>query len=266
MAKFIGRQKQLDGLKQLMLKKVASLAVIRGRRRIGKSRLAEEFGKSFDNKYFFTGLAPEPGINAEDQRTEFKRQLYEQRIPFAPSDDWADLFTALAKHCQQQQVLIVLDEITWMGELDKTFLAKLKIIWDSHFKKNNQLILILSGSDSAWIEKNILSSTGFFGRLSYRIHLDELSLNQCNEFWGIQKDNISSYEKFKILSITGGVPRYLEEIYPELSAEENIKTLCYTEEGLLFNEFDAIFHDLFESKQDKYKQIIHSIANGNIFG
>ena len=36
---------------------------------------------------------------------------------------------------------------------------------------------------------------------------------------------ISAMEKLKILSVTGGIPRYLEEIDPSLSAEENIKKL-----------------------------------------
>lgn len=47
MTKFIGREKELESLKGLILKKSASLVVIRGRRRIGKSRLAEEFATFF---------------------------------------------------------------------------------------------------------------------------------------------------------------------------------------------------------------------------
>ena len=33
----------------------------------------------------------------------------------------------------------------------------------------------------------------------------------------------------KVLAVTGGVPRYLEEINPKLTAEENIYRLCYRE-------------------------------------
>ena len=41
--KFIGRKKELERLELLHKKNSASLVVIRGRRRIGKSRLIEEF-------------------------------------------------------------------------------------------------------------------------------------------------------------------------------------------------------------------------------
>ncbi len=263
MTKFIGRKRQLQGLMQLRKNRGASLVVLRGRRRIGKTRLAEEFSHTFEKKYFFAGLAPEPGISQADQRKEFLRQMVEQKIPCFPSDDWGDLFTQLAQHCQMGETLIVFDEITWMCMNDVTYLPKLKNAWDSQFKKNDNLVFIISGSNSAWIKRNILCSTGFYGRISYRSKLDELSLHQCNEFWGNLKDKISAYEKLKILTVTGGIPRYLEEIQPKQTAEENIYRLCFQPEGLLFNEFDDLFKDLFERRDVRYKDIIKALVDGN---
>ncbi|MBY0282087.1 MAG: hypothetical protein K2W94_08045 [Alphaproteobacteria bacterium] len=42
---FVGRKEEIQKLDFLLAKKKASLVVIRGRRRIGKSRLVEEFSK-----------------------------------------------------------------------------------------------------------------------------------------------------------------------------------------------------------------------------
>ncbi len=259
---FIGREQPLSDLLLLKKKKSASLVVIKGRRRIGKSRLAEEYAHHFKRVYTFAGLPPDDKITPEIQRNEFIRQLREQKIPSSGKQDWGDLFFDLAQYTTEGQVLIILDEITWMGSLDPTFLGKLKNAWDTHFKKNPKLILIISGSNSAWIEKNILSKTGFFGRVSYRLTLGELSLAHCAEFWGKLRKTISSYEILKVLAVTGGIPRYLEEIYPELTAEENIYKLCYKQEGILFNEFDDIFSDLFQKRGERYKSIIHAIVDG----
>ncbi len=77
MTKFIGRKKELESLKGLLQKKSSSLVVIRGRRRIGKSRLAEEYASSFSKAYILSGIPPEPGVTAEAQRAEFLRQLQE---------------------------------------------------------------------------------------------------------------------------------------------------------------------------------------------
>lgn len=263
MNQFFGREKELKGLKDLLRKKTSSLVVLRGRRRIGKSTLAEEFAKLFPTHYTFTGLPLSKNPNAKAQYKEFRRQMIEQGIPSYDANDWGDLFTILAKYTQNEKVLIVLDEITWMGSKDPDFLGKLKIAWDLHFKKNHQLILIISGSNSTWIEKNILSSTGFMGRISHRILLKELPLRVCNKFWGIKKDLISSYEKFKILALTGGVPRYLEEILLDMTAEENISRLGFANSGILFSEFDNIFSDLFNGRHRKYLSIVKCLANGS---
>jgi hypothetical protein len=77
MSLFIGRDKELTILKDQTHKRVASLVVIRGRRRIGKSRLIEEFCKPFQS-YKFMGLPPTPETTNQDQINEFLRQLCEQ--------------------------------------------------------------------------------------------------------------------------------------------------------------------------------------------
>ncbi len=259
---FFGRKRELLILQRLLTKRVASLVVIKGRRRIGKSRLAEEFGKSLKT-YTFVGLPPEENVTSQHQREEFARQMQEQlNIPGLKADDWGDLFWHLSRQTQEGRILIILDEINWMGDKDPTFLGKLKNAWDSGFKKNTELIMILSGSMSKWIEENILSSTGFLGRISVDMNLEELPLDVCNQFWHPRENMVSPYEKFKILSVTGGVPRYLEEIHPEWTAEENINVLCFEKESFLFKEFKKIFSDLFSRRSNSYLKIVNRLVQG----
>ena len=87
-----------------------------------------------------------------------------------------------------------------------------------------------------------------------------LPLNVCKEFWGMT--TVSAYEKLKVISVTGGIPRYLEEVQAQLSAEENIKRLCFTPGGLLVNEFEKIFNDLFLHKSKFYRSILLTLSNG----
>ena len=67
-----------------------------------------------------------------------------------------------------------------------------------------------------------------------------------------------------MLAVTGGIPRYLEEIHPELSAEENIKRLGFKEGGILFKEFDQIFSDLFSKRAPIYKEIVEALVEGHL--
>ncbi len=262
MKTFIGRDKELKRLKKLLNNEISHLIVVKGRRRIGKSRLLQEFGNAVGKTHIFSGLPPEKEITGQDQRNEFARQLdIHFNLKGLDTQDWGNLFWHLAQQTQTGRVLVVLDEISWMAHDDPTFLPKLKVAWDLYFKQNPKLILALCGSISTWIEKNILSSTGFMGRQSLIISLDELPLKDCTEFWNHQ-NHISAYEKLLLLSVTGGVPRYLEEIDPRQSSEQNIKDLCFTKEGILFSEFDQIFSDLFSDQKDLYRSIVENLAAG----
>jgi AAA+ ATPase superfamily predicted ATPase len=268
---FIGRKKELEKLSLLLNKKSASLAVIRGRRRIGKSYLVKEFGRQCieDSKkkcrfLSFAGLPPTELTTAESQREEFSKQLSRQLgIPELKVGDWSDLFFFLAREVKVGRVIILLDEISWMGDKDPNFLGKLKNIWDLELKDNPELMLILCGSVSTWIEKNILRSSGFMGRVSLDLVLEELSLSDCNQFFSGLGSRANAYEKFKLLSVMGGVPRYLEEIQPGLSADENLRLLCFTPSGILFREFEDIFHDLFLTKSQLYKKMAGLLVDGS---
>lgn len=260
-APFIGRETEMSRLKALLSKRSASLIVVRGRRRIGKSRLLAEFGREMKS-FFFSGNPPERKTTAQSQRDVFANQLERAGIAGIKADNWGNLFWHLSNHTQKGPILIVFDEISWMGGKDHEFLGQLKTAWDMYFSKNPRLIIALCGSISSWIEKNILSSTGFLGRITIDLVIEELTLHSCNSFWHPKESRISAYEKFKLLSVTGGVPLYLEQIRPELSAEQNLLDLCFTKGGLLVREFDEIFSDLFSRKKGSHKEIVTCLANG----
>ncbi len=258
---FVGREKELVILNEYAQKHTASFIVIHGRRRIGKSRLIDEFGKN-KTYYRFAGLSPGKGVSAQTQRDEFARKLNDYfALPGLKADEWADLFSMLAIQCKRRRVVILFDEITWMAMDDPTFLGKLKNAWDREFKQHNKLMLILCGSVSAWIEKNILSSTGFLGRIHYVLTLKELSLKASMSLLP-DKPSMSAYEKLKFLSVTGGVPLYLEAYDDRWSSEENIKRLCFKHGGLLVREFENIFSDLFGKYSQLYADIVNVLANG----
>lgn len=259
---FFGRKKELAALNAILNRKIANLVVVKGRRRIGKSRLIEEFAKGH-RFYQFTGLPPTPSTTAQSQRNIFTKQLSLQTgLPEVMADDWNKLFLLLADKIKQGRIIILFDEISWMGSEDPDFLGKLKTAWDIHFKKNMQLTFVLCGSISTWIDKNIISSTGFLGRPTLYLTLEELPLSDCTLFWESSFKGVSAYEKLKVLAVTGGIPRYLELIDPHLNAEENIRRLCFLPDGPLVNEFEFIFSDLFSKKNEMYKKIISTLVEG----
>lgn len=253
---FIGRKQELKSLKELAKIKEASIVVVRGRSRIGKTRLIQEFTNKIPH-HIFSGTPLPNSFSAQDQREEFARQLQrELNIPLPRADSWEHLFLHLSQHTQKKKIILILDEINWIGSKDNTFIETLKTAWENHFKNNPRLMLILCGSDSLWIKENILSHMA----ISLDIHLSDHTLSECNEYWNMGNNQVSAYDKFKILSVTGGVPRYLAEVIPDQTAENNIEKLCFQKEGSLFNEFEHIFSKLFKSRSLIYKTIIERLA------
>ncbi len=104
-SQFIGREAEMARLKGLLDKKSASLIVVRGRRRIGKSRLLAEFGKEMKS-YFFSGNPPVRKTTAQTQRNDFARQLERAGIPGIKPDDWSNLFWYLSKETKKGEFLL----------------------------------------------------------------------------------------------------------------------------------------------------------------
>ena len=260
---FVGRQDQLSLLDSLWHKPKASLVTCRGRRRIGKSTLVEEFARRSKARLFrFEGLAPRKGMTNSRQLAEFAAQLALQtREPEFRFRHWTEAFSTLAaKIPQSGRSVLLLDEISWMGKYDPDFPGQLKIAWDQFFHAKSNLVVVLCGSVSAWIAENILDNTAFVGRDSLDIVLPELPLAQCAAFWGIRGGRVPTREKLDVLSVTGGVPKFLEDINPALSAEENVRRLCFLPEGPLFREFETSFADVFGATAARKKALLRALS------
>jgi AAA+ ATPase superfamily predicted ATPase len=266
---FIGREDESLRLKDLLQKKTASMVTIQGRRRIGKSTLIRNFAKSEGLSLFeFQGLPPRKKMTNQEQLNEFSKHLANSlNIKKMVFLDWTQALVQLNLLCIQEKknkkkCIILLDEISWMGSKDPDFSGYLKDVWDRVLSQNQNLILVICGSVSSWIEKNILKNTGFVGRISKEFRLQELSIAESYQFLKKSLPSISVYETAQILSITGGVPKYIEEFSPYKSVDIAIKELCFHPTGFLFKELDSIFSEIFEKKSNKYLKILEELEKG----
>lgn len=258
---FIGRKNELNRLSIIHKKNTPNLVVVKGRRRVGKSRLIHFFA-SISNKgklLDFSGLAPQPEMNDQTQRDHFARQLASHlKIPPFTFQDWNDAFEHLNRYIKPHDI-ILFDEISWMGAKDPSFISKLKAWWD---KQQLPIMVVFCGSVSTWIEENILKNTAFFGRINLTITLDPLPIPDANKLLNECGFKGSDYDRYKLLSILGGIPWYLEQISSGHSVNSLLTQLCFEKDSLLVLEFDRIFHDLFNNKGTSYKKILNSLKDG----
>ena len=264
---FVGREEQLEQLCDLWRKPVASLVTCRGRRRIGKSTLIEEFARRNRVRFLkIEGLPPHNGVTNEMQLAAFARQLAEQTgSPCVPLANWHEAFAQLDERLDARaKMVVLLDEISWMGKFDVGFSGELKYAWDNRFSKKARLILVLCGSVSSWIDKNILKNKGFVGRPSLNLVVPELSMREACAFWTNRRGgaHIAPREIVDVLSVVGGVPKYLESIDTTASADENIARLCFRPGGMLVDEFNEIFDDALDENLGFKKRLLGALTKG----
>lgn len=264
---FYGRKDYLTRLSGLLKKPVSSFVTCRGRRRIGKSSLITEFARQNDLRLIsIDGLPPRRGMSNKTQLANFARQLEgccsltRNSVP----KDWMEAFERLdAVIADDRWTAVLLDEISWMGRYDPDFPGYLKSAWDKRFKRHDKLVFIVCGSVSSWISENILNSTGFVGRNSLDLVVGELTPRECLQFWRRSADRVSLHEVVDVLSVTGGVPKYLEEMRPELTSDENIREMCFCPGGVLYDDFRQIFNDVFGASAKVKREVLRVLATGS---
>ena len=262
---FFGRNEILGQLEELSYKRVSSLVTCRGRRRVGKSTLIEEFARRTHAAFLkLEGRKPEKDIGNADELANFAAQLSQQTgCDPTPPQNWLNAFARLNdKISDDRRTVVLLDEISWMAHYDEAFASTLKIAWDNLLKKHDGLILVLCGSVSSWIRDNVVDNGAYLGRRSLDIVLQELPPEECVKFWGDAAARTSTREIVDVLSVTGGVPRYLEEIIPSLSAEENIRRLCFRRNAVLRVDFDQMFEDVISREQGFAGKVLRCLTDG----
>ena len=262
---FYGREKQMESLKALLKKKVPSLVTYRGRRRIGKSTLIERFAETNRCRFIkIEGVKPQRGFTDETQLNSFAEQLAAQTgSDPTPAANWLNSFLRLNdKITDTEWTVVLLDEISWLGHFDEDFAETIKIAWDNYWKKHPRLVVVLCGSVSSWIKDNIIGNGAFVGRRSLDIVVEELPLRECVKFWGRSAGRIAPREIIDVLSVTGGVPRYLEEVDSSVDANANIARLCFSPHALLRDDFDEMFNDVITRLPAMSGKVLRCLVDG----
>ena len=263
MKDFFGREDLIDALKMLWAKRTSSLVTCRGRRRIGKSTLIEEFARRSGAHFIkIEGLRPKTGFSNRDELAYFASSLARQTgCDRTRPDDWLSAFARLDREIPDgKRAVVLLDEISWMAYYDKTFPEVLKTAWDDLFSKHPKLVLVLCGSVSMWIRENIIDNGAFAGRRSYDFAVPELPLSDCVKFWGKSAGRENANDILDVLSVTGGVPRYLEEVNPALSADENIRRMAYLPKSVLAEDFEDMFRDVVTGEPGVRADILRALS------
>lgn len=132
--------------------------------------------------------------------------------------------------------------------------------WNSWAQQHKQVMLIVCGSATSWMIKNIIDNHGgLHNRITHEMHLHpfdlyetELMLLSNNVHW----DRLSILQIYMVL---GGVPYYLEMVQPSDSVASAIDRLFFGPNATMADEYERLFKSLFKDPAP-YLQIIYELS------
>ncbi len=259
---FIGREYELKQLEDAYTSNKSCLAVIYGRRRIGKSSLLKQFAAGKPYVFPFEAVENE---DSEGQITHFTSSLKElfpdPLLSSMKFKNWRDVFTYLTdkiiKRRSKKKLVIFLDEFQWMAAGRNKLVSLIKYFWDNFWKARN-VMLVLCGSVASFMVKKVLSSKALYGRTNLEILLNGLTPGEAAQLFMEKRSN---EEILKYLLVFGGVPKYLEELDLDRSFNQNLNRLCFRKNSLMLNEMNRIFYSQFRETRT-YLRIIRLLEKG----
>ena len=179
---FIGRQLELGQLHRLLNSGSAGIAVVYGRRRVGKTLLLEHALASRD-ALFFEALEDRP---KKEQIGHFLYQLRQQTDPGAAPPEprprtWKEAFMLLLRAIEKNPIPVVLDEFQWLANYRHEIVADLKYVWDRFFSKLPGQKLLLCGSIASFMIEKVLKSKAFYGRIDVELELLPFKLAETRQ-------------------------------------------------------------------------------------
>ncbi len=251
---FVGRETELRILKQSITNQEADIAVIYGRRRIGKTELIRQAVSSTTTSgLFIEGVENRP---KSEQIQRFCFQIAEiVTTPKKRPKTWAEAFHLLTPSLREKPRILVLDEFQWLANYRKEIVADLKLIWDQYWSQIPGVKLILCGSIASFMKDKVVQSSALYGRARTIIHLKELNLRETQQLLGCQP-----VKALEAQMLVGGVPQYLALMKPYVAPQQAISELAFSEHGFLKNEFQRIFVSHFGKNPD-HEKIIRFLAN-----
>ncbi len=227
---------------------------------MGKTRLLSYWLDTTQPSVLFWTAEPSSQL---DQLRSFSQAIANFRDPDVPPPamftyaSWEQAFRELVQLSQEGRLVVILDEFTYLLEVDPVIAGTLQNLWD-HLLKHANLFLCLTGSHIGMMQRHILSyQAPLFGRATALLRLLPLWFGITNQYFPKYHPD----ERVAVYAMTGGIPAYWELFDPDIGLDENIRQQFLTANRLLHDEPSLLLQD-FISDAHNYVGILRAVAYG----
>lgn len=252
---FVGREEEKKYMRDAAKMGEATILVIYGRRRVGKTELIE-------HTLTERNLLKLEGVEEGDTQAQMYRVLYQlskalgdPHIVHMKFNTWLELFDFIASKIAVGKWTLYLEELQWLAEYKNELISDLKYVWDNRLRHNPDLLLVLCGSSPSFMRNQVVHSKALYNRSLYEINLTEFSLKEAQEFLG----NRSSREIMDAYLTVGGIPEYLKRIKKHSSLQIGICEESFKKDSYFSKEKNRIFISSFATNVH-YQEIVDYLS------
>lgn len=254
---FVNRNQEINYLQQEYRQDYASLVIIYGRRRIGKTTLIKNFIEDKNALYFMATEEPERENKKNFQRllgTFTGNELLKKNMDL----QWDEIFSLLGNYAPGTRKVLVIDEFQHLGKSNKAFPSIFQRVWDQVLCRVNIMVILCGSLVSMMYAQTLSYASPLYGRRTGQIRMKQVAFKDYSLFFNKPDElNLIAY-----YSVTGGVPKYIELVEPLKDIFKSIERNILSKQSFLYEE--PIF--LLERELGEvgtYFSIIKSIAAGN---
>lgn len=259
--KFYDREIETETLRRIEITshEYAQMTVITGRRRIGKTTLIKHAYEGLDMIYFFVARKSE-ALLCHELAVTVHDALGEDIGDFT---NMARLFTVIMQIAKRRHFTFVFDEFQNFKYVNESFFSDMQNIWDTN-KDEARINLVVCGSLYSMMTKIFDDrKESLYGRATSRIRLRAFPLSTLRQIMSDNNPNYSPDDLLAMYMVTGGVAKYVEQLFMQKAFTKNSIIDCILSYGSYFiDEGKELLSDEFGKDYGNYFSILAAMAGG----
>lgn len=255
MERFVDRVTELDRLQALYESERAELAIVYGRRQIGKSELVRQSIIDRDDAVYYQAVQG-------TETTQLNRFIEAAEATYPGIQSVKEEWEPLLAHLVDRDAIVIIDEFPYLVESNEGVPSIIQHLWDTGVD-DSRATLVLTGSAIGMIHTHVLDGGApLYGRVSQtpngRIELKELPFRAIREF----VPEYGPEDRVFVYGVFGGTPRYLDPIDASRPLGDNVARLLCDPDGALHDEPETVLQ-MELTEVNTYFSVLESMASGN---
>jgi hypothetical protein len=254
----VDRGVELAELRRLASRREPVLALLYGRRRVGKTYLLDHAWRG-DQHFYFLAADTTAELNRQELLREL-RAVVGAQVDTDPANfpSWRTVFRLFADLATDEPLVVVLDEFQYLMAREDDIVSNLVAVWDRELR-GRPLMLVLCGSEVSTMARLEAGDGPLSGRWSWAARLRPFDYLDA----AAMVPDRSPREAALVYGIFGGTPRFLATVQPGEPLADRVVDTVLSPRGEVHLQLDRLIEQEKGIREPaEYRAILAAVAGG----